>query len=205
MVEVLLANLHRLHDLWPVFLEHIVEALGDARAPFRSATLDCLNKAIGGALASVVTISAGEKLTPRASRASGIPLSTCPFCSLQDVQKFLIKISTAVHVKIGRSVRPGKSKPCLALTLYNDYRTCYIWVPAIWAPRLDFLPALILSVANWQYGIGQVTMIYLFWILLQEHHPATVVLLQLASYSTPQARRRAARPEMLHIFWAETL
>ena len=54
MVDVLLYNLHRLHDLWPVFVEHVVEILGDPRPGIRSAILEALGKAIGGCLASVV-------------------------------------------------------------------------------------------------------------------------------------------------------
>jgi hypothetical protein len=57
MVDVLLFNLHRLHDLWFIFVEHIVEALGDPRSSIRGATLDALGKAVGGALASVVPSS----------------------------------------------------------------------------------------------------------------------------------------------------
>lgn len=54
MVDVLLYNLHRLHDLWPVFVEHVVEVLGDPRQGIRAATLEALGKAVGGCLASVV-------------------------------------------------------------------------------------------------------------------------------------------------------
>ena len=61
MVEVLLANLHRLHDLWAIFLEHIVEALGDSRPGIRAASLEALSKAIGGALASVVATPAHRR------------------------------------------------------------------------------------------------------------------------------------------------
>jgi len=57
MVDVLLFNLHRLHDLWFIFVEHIVEALGDPRAGIRGATLDALGKAVGGSLISVVPSS----------------------------------------------------------------------------------------------------------------------------------------------------
>lgn len=54
MVDVLLFNLHRLHDLWPVFVEHVVEILGDPRQGIRAAILEALGKAIGGCLVSVV-------------------------------------------------------------------------------------------------------------------------------------------------------
>lgn len=57
MVDVLLFNLHRLHDLWPVFVEHVVEILGDPRPATRLATLDALGKAVGGCLVSVVPAS----------------------------------------------------------------------------------------------------------------------------------------------------
>ena len=36
MVEVLLYNLARLHDFWPLLLDHVVELLSDSRAPART-------------------------------------------------------------------------------------------------------------------------------------------------------------------------
>ena len=63
MVDVLLYNLHRLHDLWPVFVEHVVEVLGDPRPGTRLATLDALGKAVGGCLVSVVP-SSNQKQPP---------------------------------------------------------------------------------------------------------------------------------------------
>lgn len=72
MVEVLLFNLHRLHDLWPIFLEHVVEVLGDSRAAIRAATLEALGKAIGGALASVVP-SPGHRRPRPATTGPGPP------------------------------------------------------------------------------------------------------------------------------------
>ena len=61
MVDVLLFNLHRLHDLWPVFVEHVVDVLGDPRPGIRGATLEALGKAVGGCLASVVPASNQHK------------------------------------------------------------------------------------------------------------------------------------------------
>ena len=53
MVEVLLYNLPRVHNLWPIFLTHVCDILGDARPPVRTAATDALGKAVGGALAHV--------------------------------------------------------------------------------------------------------------------------------------------------------
>ena len=61
MVDVLLYNLHRLHDLWPVYVEHVVEILGDPRPGIRAATLEALGKAIGGCLRSVVPAASQHK------------------------------------------------------------------------------------------------------------------------------------------------
>lgn len=72
MVEVLLVNLHRLHDLWPVFLAHVVELLGDTRPVIRAACLDALTRAVGGALASVVPSSGAR------SAAQGTPFLAQP-------------------------------------------------------------------------------------------------------------------------------
>ena len=52
MVEVQLYNLGRLHDFWPLLLDHIVELLSDTRAPARLAAIEALNRALIGALAA---------------------------------------------------------------------------------------------------------------------------------------------------------
>ena len=52
MVEVLLYNLGRLHDFWPLLLDHIVELLSDNRAPARLAAIEALSRALVGALAA---------------------------------------------------------------------------------------------------------------------------------------------------------
>ena len=52
MVEVLLYNLSRLHDFWPLLLDHIVELLSDNRAPARLAAIEALSRALIGALAA---------------------------------------------------------------------------------------------------------------------------------------------------------
>ena len=52
MVEVLLYNLSRLHDFWPLLLDHIVELLSDNRAPARLAAIEALSRALVGALAT---------------------------------------------------------------------------------------------------------------------------------------------------------
>lgn len=53
MVDVLLYNLHRIHNLWPIFLDHLVELLSDGRPSVRAAATDALGRAVGGALAHV--------------------------------------------------------------------------------------------------------------------------------------------------------
>ncbi|KAK9811035.1 hypothetical protein WJX73_008056 [Symbiochloris irregularis] len=55
MVEVLLYNLHRIHHLWPIFLDHLGELLTDERASVRAAAIDALGRAVGGALAHVTS------------------------------------------------------------------------------------------------------------------------------------------------------
>ena len=58
MVEVVLCNLSRLHDFWPLLLDHIVELLSDTRAPARLAAIDALNRALIGALAARLQMNA---------------------------------------------------------------------------------------------------------------------------------------------------
>lgn len=55
MVEVLLYNLHRIHHLWPIFLDHLGELLTDERASVRAAAIEALGRAVGGALAHVTS------------------------------------------------------------------------------------------------------------------------------------------------------
>ena len=55
MVDVLLYNLTRVHDLWPLLLDHIVELLSDSKAPVRTAAVDALGRALTGALAACVS------------------------------------------------------------------------------------------------------------------------------------------------------
>ncbi|BDA41918.1 Protein MON2 homolog [Coccomyxa sp. Obi] len=55
MVDVLLYNLTRVHDLWPLLLDHIVELLSDSKAPVRTAAVDALGRALTGTLAACVS------------------------------------------------------------------------------------------------------------------------------------------------------
>ncbi len=66
MVDVLLHNLARIHDLWPLLLDHLVELLGDPRPPVREAAVDALGRALAGGLAGCVR--AGEQV--------GVPIQT---------------------------------------------------------------------------------------------------------------------------------
>lgn len=52
---MLLYNLTRVHDLWPLLLDHIVELLSDSKAPVRTAAVDALGRALTGALAACVS------------------------------------------------------------------------------------------------------------------------------------------------------
>jgi hypothetical protein len=56
-----LFNTARIHDLWPILLDHIVEVLGEAKQPVRTAAVDSLGRALGGALTSLHG-SAGEDI-----------------------------------------------------------------------------------------------------------------------------------------------
>lgn len=55
MVDVLLYNLSRVHDLWPILLDHIVELLSDSRAALRTTAVDALGRTLTGALAACVS------------------------------------------------------------------------------------------------------------------------------------------------------
>lgn len=53
MVEVVLTNLQRIDQLWPIFLSHIIQLLGHAKTSIRNAATDALGKAVVGALSHV--------------------------------------------------------------------------------------------------------------------------------------------------------
>lgn len=50
MVQVLHFNMHRIYDLWGIFLSHVLEVLASAKAALRTAAMDAVGKAINGAL-----------------------------------------------------------------------------------------------------------------------------------------------------------
>ena len=65
MVEVVLTNLQRIDQLWPIFLSHIIQLLGHPKTSIRNAATDALGKAVVGALSHVNALkdaSAGTKV-----------------------------------------------------------------------------------------------------------------------------------------------
>ena len=65
MVEVVLTNLQRIDQLWPIFLSHVMELLAHAKSSIRNAAVDALTKAVVGALSHVNALVDGdhEKVT----------------------------------------------------------------------------------------------------------------------------------------------
>ncbi len=66
MVEVVLTNLQRIDQLWPIFLSHVMELLAHAKTSIRNAAVDALAKAVVGALSHVnaVTDADTDKVRP---------------------------------------------------------------------------------------------------------------------------------------------
>lgn len=54
MVETLLFNVARIHSLWPTFLNHLMEVLGNQKIAVRIAGLDALAKATSGILLRII-------------------------------------------------------------------------------------------------------------------------------------------------------
>ncbi|GMH33400.1 hypothetical protein BSKO_01234 [Bryopsis sp. KO-2023] len=50
MVDVLLRNLHRIHDLWGVFLTHIIEIVNNSSKDIRAEAISALDRAVTGAV-----------------------------------------------------------------------------------------------------------------------------------------------------------
>ena len=67
MVDVLLYNMSRIHDLWGIFLAHLLEVLGSPKAALRTAALDALGKAINGALAQPLALDGLGGMPPTAN------------------------------------------------------------------------------------------------------------------------------------------
>ena len=59
MVEVVLTNLQRIDQLWPIFLSHVMELLSHPKASIRNAAVDALAKAVVGALSHVNGLAEG--------------------------------------------------------------------------------------------------------------------------------------------------
>jgi len=59
MVEVLVVNVHRIFDLWAIFLSHVLELVADSKTAVREAAIDALGRAIVGALSSLSSQSDG--------------------------------------------------------------------------------------------------------------------------------------------------
>lgn len=53
MVEVVLTDLQRIDQLWPIFLSHVMELLSHPKTSIRNAAVDALSKAVLGALSHV--------------------------------------------------------------------------------------------------------------------------------------------------------
>ena len=54
MVETLLFNVSRIHSLWPTFLGHLMEVLGNQKIAVRITGLDALAKATNGILTRII-------------------------------------------------------------------------------------------------------------------------------------------------------
>ena len=57
MVEVVLTNLQRIDQLWPIFLSHVMELLSHPKTSIRNAAVDALAKAVLGALSHVSALA----------------------------------------------------------------------------------------------------------------------------------------------------
>ncbi len=61
MVEVVLTNLQRIDQLWPIFLSHVMELMSHAKTSIRNAAIDALAKAVVGALSHVSAVADADQ------------------------------------------------------------------------------------------------------------------------------------------------
>ncbi|DBA68408.1 TPA: hypothetical protein ACH3X2_013711 [Trebouxia sp. C0005] len=72
MVEVVLTNLQRVDQLWPIFLSHVMELLGHAKTSIRNAAVDALAKAVVGALSHVNAVADADSDKGESQQAPAI-------------------------------------------------------------------------------------------------------------------------------------
>ena len=60
MVEVILTNLQRINQLWPIFLSHVMELLSHPKGSIRNAAIEALAKAVVGALSHIKSAVAAD-------------------------------------------------------------------------------------------------------------------------------------------------
>ena len=56
MVEVVLHNLPRIQQLWPIFEDHVAKTITHPKQGIRTATIDALGKAVVGALTRLFVV-----------------------------------------------------------------------------------------------------------------------------------------------------
>ena len=79
MVEVILTNLQRINQLWPIFLSHVMELLSHPKGSIRNAAIEALAKAVVGALSHIKSAVAADhsQVGLASQHLCNIPLIIC--------------------------------------------------------------------------------------------------------------------------------
>lgn len=129
MVEVLLFNVHRIYDLWGIFLSHVLEVVGDNSPLVRAAAIDALGRAIIGALGGLPSAStAGASASPGKPPPS--PGTSHGAESTGGLEHMLLVALEALHNDDReRDVRVGVLRVLLAVLQRHGERLTDGWTP----------------------------------------------------------------------------
>jgi hypothetical protein len=138
MVEVLLFNIHRIYDLWGIFLSHVLEIVDDPKPLVRAAAIDALGQAIVGALGGLSTSSneSTNNSTTAAVNSSSISTTTSSTTSTTLVEStgglehmLLVALEALHNDERERDVRVGVLRVLLAVLQRHGERLTDGWTP----------------------------------------------------------------------------
>ncbi|CAD7699922.1 unnamed protein product [Ostreobium quekettii] len=139
MVDVLLHNVHRIQDLWGIFLSHIVEVLSSSDAAVRTAATSELNRAVTGALGLPLRSEDGESDD---GEEEATPQDEAPSMAVDKAVEHMILVALeSLYQDVGHSdVRRGILQiAILVLQRNGDFLT------RGWSPILRLLESVPMS------------------------------------------------------------
>lgn len=133
MVEVLLFNIHRIYDLWGIFLSHVLEIVDDPKPLVRASAIDALGQAILGALGGLGSSNTGAVVNA-SSTGNASPVSSTAHTAVVEstggLEHMLLVALEALHNdERERDVRVGVLRVLLAVLQRHGERLTDGWTP----------------------------------------------------------------------------